>query len=336
MFWTRRERTPRVFAVLALIVVSVSAGAGATAASADPGTQSGPRPIAVSVPPEPTTVVLGGVSVVRVRVLNPGSAPVAVTVTGGALQFGDEGAVTVDAAPDADWKDAVDFPAGPLTVPADGYIDARLTVRVPAQLSPDLYFIGFLVTPLATGDGNVKVINQIGSFVTLDVPGPRDRELSASLDGPGFALSSHADETLRVRNVGHAAVRFWGENDTTSFPGGSRPKQQRIDTSLLPIGHERSFTLAGKPAWPIGLVTVKVRVTYAGRTEDATQEIVLQRRVLVVHPLALVALIVLVIAAPAWWTVRRRRRRRMLSVGSPHGPLGARASGAAFSRHPRT
>ena len=37
---------------------------------------------------------------------------------------------------------------------------------------PDLYFVGFLVTPVAAEGGSIKVINQIGSFLTVDVPGP--------------------------------------------------------------------------------------------------------------------------------------------------------------------
>jgi hypothetical protein len=294
--------------VALLLVVALAAATGSVAGAAEPAQQSGPRPLAVAVPREPTTVVLGAVSMIRVRVLNPGDAPVSVTVTGGLVQLGDESAVTVTADADPVWQGLVDFPPKPLTVPAGGYVDAPLSVRVPAQLSPDLYFIGFLVTPAATGVGNVHVINQIGSFVTLDVPGPRDRELSAALDGSRFVLGGQGEKTLHVRNVGHAAVRFWSENDTTSFPGGDMPNQQRIDKLLLPVGREQSFAVVGKPAWPIGLVTMKVHVFYPGSTEDTTQEIVLTKRVLVVNPLAPVALAV-VVAALAFWLFRRWRAR---------------------------
>jgi hypothetical protein len=295
-----------------LLVVALAVATWSVAGAAEPAQQSGPRPLAVSVPPEPTTVRLGAASVIHVRVLNPGDAPVSVTVSGGTVQLGDEGAVTVSAEPDADWQGLVDFPTEPLTVPAGGYVDAPLTVRVPAQLSPDLYFVGFLVTPLATGVGNVHVINQIGSFVSLDVPGPRDRQLSAALDGPRFVLGWQGEKTVHVRNVGHAAVRFWSENDTTSSPGGDTPRQQRFDKSLLPVGHERSFTVVGKPAWPIGLVTMRVHVFYPGSTEDSTQEVILTKQVLVVNPLALAALVSLAAIVVAFWVIRRRRRPRSL------------------------
>jgi hypothetical protein len=318
---TFRERTPRLLALL--LGVALSVGTASIAVTA-PLPQSGPRPLAVSVPPEPMAVVLGAASVVNVRVLNPGTEPVSVTVTGGAVQLGDDGAATVSADPDPQWQGLVDFPPGPLTIPAAGYVDAPLTVRVPAELSPDLYFVGFLVTPLATGVGNLKVINQIGSFVTLDVPGPRDRELTASLSGSHFALGWQGEKTLRVSNVGHAAVRFWGENDTTSFPGGGTLHQQRIEKLLLPVGHERSFTVTGKPAWPIGIVTMKVHVLYPGRTEDSTQEVVLTKRVLVINPIALAAVLISVGVAIAFWIRRRRRRRGRAAAGPPTaGPVGA-------------
>jgi hypothetical protein len=305
------ERTPRLLALLlvvALVVATVS-----TAGAAGPAQQSGARPLAVSVPPEPTAVVLGAASLIRVRVLNPGDAPVIVTVTGGAVQLGDDGTAAVVAQADPSWQDLVDFPLTPLIVPAHGFVDAPLTVHVPAHLSPDLYFVGFLVTPEATGVGNLHIINQVGSFVTLDVPGPRDRELSAALDGSRFVLGWQSQNSARVGNVGHAAVRYWAENDTTSFPGGGTPAQQRMDKSLVPVGNERSLIVVGKPAWPIGLVTMKVHIFYPGATEDATQEIVLTKRVLVVTPFAVAALAALVVAVAFWLFRRLRRRHRQLS-----------------------
>ena len=44
---------------------------------------------------------------------------------------------------------------------------------MPTQIGPDLYYIGFLVSPVPTVSGEVVVINQIGAFLTIDVPGPR-------------------------------------------------------------------------------------------------------------------------------------------------------------------
>jgi hypothetical protein len=309
------ERIPRLLALLIALALGVSGTSGTIAAGPDP--QSGPRSVSVSVPPEPVSVEPGMPSVVNIRVLNPDTAPVIVAATPGYVQLGDEGTVTVTPNPDPLWQGKVSFPPGWLgwfVVPANGFLDVPLTVRVPAQLTPDLYFVGFFVTPLATGTGSLKIVNRVGSFVTLDVPGARYRELSASLGGSGFVLGSQGEKTLRVRNVGGAVVQFWAENDTSSSPGGGAPHQERFDKSILPVGHERSLTVVGKPTWPVDLVTTKVHVFYSGVTEDSTKEIVLTKRALVVNPLVPAAVLALIAAAIAWWAIRRRRSRRSVDA----------------------
>ena len=45
---------------------------------------------------------------------------------------------------------------------------------------------------MQTSPGQVQVINEIGSFVTLDVPGPRSTRLRAKLRLPGFTLGQEA------------------------------------------------------------------------------------------------------------------------------------------------
>ena len=59
-------------------------------------------------------------------------------------------------------------------VPALGFIDLFVTVRMPVVISPDLYYIGSVVRPVAASPG-ITVINEIGGFFTIDVPGPRVR-----------------------------------------------------------------------------------------------------------------------------------------------------------------
>ncbi len=108
-----------------------------------------------------------------------------------------------------------------------------MKVHAPSSLKPDLYFLGFIVTPIPDPTTGVTVINQIGGFFTIDIPGPRDRRLAADLDLPGWSIlglhvfvGSDLRGTLHVHNIGQAAVRFWGETDTTTT-GGS-PGQMRI------------------------------------------------------------------------------------------------------------
>jgi hypothetical protein len=302
-----RRRFAAVLLVLVSFLASMSSAHAATGGAKPVG---GPRSLAVSVPPDPVAVKPGTSAKTLARVSNPTNAPVRVTVESRGLSLGDNGKVAVEAGPDPRWNSLVDFPKGVLTIPAEGYVEIPLTVRVPAHLRPNLYFIGFLVTPVVTASGSLEVINQIGSFVTIDVPGPRMRKLTAIFDVPSIVLGSRVNGTLRIANVGPAAVRFWGENDTTSRPGGSFV-QQRLDPSLLPSQKSRFFSVTAKPAWLVGMVKMQVHVIYPGRTEATTKELTFTKQVFVVSPVVPAGVVGLLLAAAGlFWRMRRRRRRR--------------------------
>jgi len=282
----------------------------AAATAAGPKAVGGLRALAVSVPPDPVPIKSGSRAKTLVRVVNPNDVPVTVTVASRALSLGDNGKVAVGTGRDPRWARSVDFPNGQLTIPAQSYLDVPLTIRVPARLSPDLYFIGFLVTPIPTSSGSLQVINQIGSFVTVDVPGPRVRRLKASFHVPSLALSGRARGTVRIANTGRAAVRFWGEADTKASPGGSG-QQQRFDPSLLPAGRYRYLDVSAKPPWPIGLVTMTVHLIYPGRTDATTKELTVSKRVLVINPIVVIALASLLLLLFGVFVVWWRRRRRV-------------------------
>jgi hypothetical protein len=248
----------------------------------------------------------GATAKTLVRIVNPNTARVRVTIESRQLSLLDDGKVAVGAGPDPRWERRARFPSRQLTIPAQGYLNIPLTVRVPRGLPPDLYFIGFLVTPAPTRSGSIQVINQIGSFLTIDVPGPRIRKLAGHFQIPELIFGTKATGSLRIANVGKAAVRFWGENDTTSSPGG-KYQQLRLDPSLLPAGRSRSITVSSKPAWPIGLVTVTTHITYPGRTESATKELTFSKRVLVINPWIPIGLLLLLLALVAGWLVKRIR-----------------------------
>jgi hypothetical protein len=305
--------------VIAVITAAFFSVAVITAQPANAGVKpsGGPRALAVSVPPDPITIAAGASGKALVRVVNPNLAPVAVTVASRQLSLGDNGKVSVGAGVDPLWQKRAPFPRRQLTIPAQGYLDIPLAIQVPRRLAPDLYFIGFLVTPVATQAGGLRVINQIGSFVTIDVPGPRVRKLAAVFDIPSFVLGSHVSGTMRIANVGRAAVRFWGEDDTTSSPGGTY-HQLRLNPSLLPAGRSRSITVTGKPAWPIGMVTITTHLTYPGRSEAQTKELTFNKRVLVVAPWVPIALLsILLIAGTLIWRRRRRSRSPKTAFGDP-------------------
>jgi len=258
------------------------------------------RPLGVSVPSDPVVLGPGRTSTIRIRVLNPGATSVTVRITGRHVDLGDNGAVMVGNGPDPLWGGRVQFPSRALTIPPQSYVNVDLTVHMPQKIDSDLYFVGFLVTPVVVPNGQVQVVNEIGSFFTIDVPGPRVRKLSAEIETersvfahitiPGLVIGSRAIGLLHVRNVGTAQVRFWGEivSDATD--------QHRIDTSLIPRGHVRIFSVSAKPGWPIAFVKLTARVFYPGRTASSVLEIDLSKRVLVICPWVLLTVVILLIA----------------------------------------
>jgi hypothetical protein len=299
--------------------IGIAASAAPMAArAASPSTAvPAPRTIAVSVPSDPVPLSPGETSQIPLRVVDPTSRPVIVTVTGRAVTLGDNGQVGFSSAQEPTWIAQAQFPSGDLTVPAMGFIDVNVTVRMPAVISPDLYYVGFVVRPVASGPG-ITLINEIGGFFTIDVPGPRVRSLSADLNVAGFNLGpihlsnlvigDHVVGQLNVHNTGAAAIRFWGENDDTSW-FASTPIQLRLAKSLLPIARSRSFAVSAEPAMLFDLVTIAVTVTYPGTTESTTEQVVITKTVLVISPWLLV-IVCLLIAGVVGWRLRVRQRRR--------------------------
>jgi hypothetical protein len=308
--------TAGAVAVVAAVAVAPFAAFAASSPSPAPST---PRSIAVSVPADPVQLDPGETSPIRIRVLNSGSTPVAVTVKGEGINLGDNGTTSFTGAPDPQWAERTDFPPGHLNVPAQGFIDLTVIVHMPAHIHSDFYYIGFVVSPLPTGSGSVLVVNQIGAFFIINVPGPRDRELAADLQVSGFNVGPiHIDSLvigdqvvgeLSAHNVGPSSVQFFGENDVTSAPFTGAPSQQHISKSLLPIGRSRSFQVAAWPAFPIDIVTMTVTLAYPNQVESATKQIVITRSTLVISPWVIFvigALIALVVC----WRLRARHRRR--------------------------
>jgi hypothetical protein len=291
----------------------------AAAPSPTPGL-NGPRSIAVSVPPDPITLHPGESAAIPIRVLNPGTSPVVVTVKSEEITLGDNGTTSFTGKPDPLWAGRTAFPPGDITIPAQRFVDLTVTVHMPTQIGPDLYYIGFLVSPVPQVSGEVVVINQIGAFLTINVPGPRVRALSADLSTIGFnwgpihintlVIGDRVDGKLTVRNIGPSSVLFYGENDVTSSPITGSPSQQRISKSLLPIGRSRWFAVAAQPAFPIDFVTMSDVVAYPDRSGTGTLQIVRTRTVLVISPWVVVVVCAL-LALLAGWRLRARHRRRL-------------------------
>ena len=212
---------------------------------------------------------------------------------------------------------------------------------MPAQISPDLYYVAFVVTPVPTGSGDVVVINQIGAFLTISVPGPRVRALATQLTTTGFnwwfihinglVIGDHVDGKLTVRNIGASSVLFYGENDVTSAPVAGSPAQQRIGRSLLPIGRSRWFAVSAAASFPIDVVTMNDIVTYPDRSGSGTLQIVRTTGTLVISPWLVLVLLV-ILALVGGWRLGLRIRRRSARRATETACLRTPRSWAAMRR----
>jgi len=296
--------TRRGAALGAMVMLVIVCAAPAFGVSGAIGNE---RPIAVSVPSEAARLGAGERGTIPIRVVNPASTPVTVRIAGHGVAFGNDGRVTMTTQ-DPIWSGRVVFPARPITIPSHGYRDVGLRVRMPSRITPDLYFIGFIVTPLSDANANLTYVNQVGSYITIDVPGPRTRALAADLQLSGFAISNNVQGTVHIHNVGKAAAVFWGETDTSATPGSATSSPARTDRSLLPQGRSRAITVSTNSAFPIAYVTVRIHIFYPGRTDATTNELTLTKRVLIVRPVALILLGITVFAGALMFVWKRRRR----------------------------
>lgn len=304
--WQRGAISAAVGLALAIASpIAVMAAASPTAAPSP--TEQG---LALSQPEAPTPAPKGTTVRTRIRVVNPGGRPVTISIAQRRAILGDNGQVSMGAGADPQWRGRVSFHPATLTLGARQYANVDIDVRVPSTIGSDLHFVGFLLSPVAAAaPGQVSVVNQIGSFVTLDVPGPREARLRVTLQIPSVKIARQARGTLRVANVGHSAVRFWGESDTTSSPGGGAPHQQRFDTSLAPVSTTRSLHVTARSAWLVGFVRLRGQIVYPSTTASATTAAVFSKRVLIIDPRVIIAIAGLLLAGASWAGVRLRRRR---------------------------
>lgn len=311
-------------AVLAsvLLIPPTPAAAAPRLAPATGAAGAGNSALTVSVPPAPVPVHPGQEAAVVIRLINQGTDPVRVTLSDRGAELGDNGSVQLMDQADPLWAGRVTFPAGEVTIPGQDFLPVSLQIRVPQSIHPDLYFLGLVVTPAPTKAGSVQVVNQIGALITLDVPGPRQRELSAVLDTSPVQLSGTATGTLQVRNPGRSVVRFFGENNVTASPGGGTPQQYRIDSAILPAGRQRSFPVAAPSSWPIELVTMDVRLSYPDQTESQTTEVTASADILLIQPWVPIVAALTVLTGVTILLLRRfrpRARGRARPVASGRG-----------------
>lgn len=186
-------------------------------------------------------------------------------------------------------------------IPAGGYVELAVTVAIPAAIIPDIYVLGFLVTPEVTGT-SVRIVNQIGALIAFDVPGSRDRTLTAwFVDVPWIMFTNHPSLTVRASSVGKSALQFTSE-DTLSGFGAATPAGKRNDPRPVPAGTHRDLVVPWSIPWGIGVSEVTTTMLYP-KSGSGNAQIVLTHQVIVIKPLvayiagALLLLLILLVIA---------------------------------------
>ena len=313
---------------------------GASSASAEPvptstavaSTPAEPRPTSTPVvvaptptpTPSPTAAPQAGLSVSSpdgtlaapagtvvdtwLRIGNASSSPVAITIAPATVNLGNDGVTGFTPGIDPRFAGQITLSQTTALIPVGGYIQLAVKVAVPAAIIPDIYVLGFLVTPDATGT-SVRIINQIGSIIAFDVPGSRDRHLTASFtSAPWIMFTNHPTLTIRASSVGKSALEFTSQ-DTLTGIGVESPVTTRNDPRLLPAGTHRDMTVPWNIPWGFGVNTITSTLLYP-KTVSGNAQIVLTHQVIVIKPLlAIIVGAVLVLLALVCVLVRRLSKR---------------------------
>jgi hypothetical protein len=290
----------------ALTTVATAATAPAPAPAAASTSPAAASDLGVSFPADPIRAPAGGRVTTSLTVSNAGNAPIDVVISARRVLLGDNGATQFVTPTDGDpFFGRVTVVPSSLTIPAGHFEHVAVEVDMPARLQPDIYVVGLLVSP-TPAPGSVHVVNEVGALVALDVPGARDRALAAAIFGAGgFQFGSHPTVHVRVRNVGHAAVRFTSEAVIDGTPVAAQPSRIRQPPLLLVADRHRDVAVGWHALF--GLYHVHVRVLY-NATDQQTREIDLSRTVFVASPWQLVAVVAVLLAVAAVIVVRRRGR----------------------------
>ncbi len=283
-------------AILGSVVVGVASTAGAV---------SPPSDLFVTSPPSPIPVTPGTTATATLTVGNLGYSPLDVTIETRSVTLLDNGKTRFGADPDPRFAGRITITPDALTLAARQETAVHVTVAMPTGLPPDDYFLGFLASPIINS-ASVAVQNDVGGLVVLDVPGSRDRGLTAHFVGPSslsISLSSSAAGMVRATSVGKSTVAFTTTVDTSGWPA-PKPTYVEENSHLLPPGLSRDIPIGVSTWLGLGWYTFHATLVY-DRTDNATGEVTASRTVIVVNPLWFL----LIPASFALWMWRRRRRK---------------------------
>ena len=303
---------------LSILILTAFLAVLATAGTAQAVPDSSPVALSVSTPADSLAGEPGETVTSWVRVGNNGATALPITISPATVELGDNGATTMSPGIYPRFLNSVTLETTAATVPANDYIEISVTISIPTSLIPDIYLLGFLVTP-APGTGSVQVINQIGAFISIELPGSRDRRIEAAFDNaPHFVLSDSPTLTVRVDNIGESALEFTSETTIDGF-GTATPGNIRVEPKLLPSGTSRDVEITWAAELGIGIFDVHTRIVH-NVTQSETTGVELEHKIVVVSPIALTVMVtILLILATGVVLLVHHRRRILQRPANRHG-----------------
>jgi len=260
----------------------------------------------VTSPPDPIPAPPGTVATTTLIVGNLGHSPLSVDIITESVQLLDNGQTRFVRGPDPRFAGRVSITPNQLNLAARSEHKVQVSVNMPPGLKPDDYFLGFLVSPVINSP-SVAVENDIGGLVVLNVPGPRDRKLSASYVGLSWlniSLSNSAAGLVRAESVGTSTVQFSTTIETSGWPS-PKASYLTVPAHLLPPELTRDIPVSVSSWLGLGWYTIHTTLVY-DRTDQTTGEVALSRTVIVLNPLWFL----MFPAVTLCWMWRRHRRRK--------------------------
>lgn len=311
----------RKSAFLLLVGAFTLAGVSPAFAAPTPAPSTPPAAgLTVSTPAGTLPAQPGTIVDTWLRIGNTAKTAISVTILPATVKLENNGVSGFSRQEDPRFAGQITFSTTQASVPANGYIQVDVKVAIPKTLIPDVYVLGFLVTPDATGS-SVRVVNQIGALIAFDVPGSRDRKLIASwTDAPWIIFSDHPSLNFRAKSIGKSALQFTSENAINGF-APLTPADKRNDPLLLPSGLYRDVNVAWTVPWGFGIDTVSTTLMYP-QSQSGNASILLKKTVIVITPLVLMiiggTLLVLALLIVLLVGRSRRRKRRAAARGRHH------------------
>lgn len=222
-------------------------------------------------------------------------------------------------------------PLQDVTVPAEGSVDVKLSISVPADAQAGGYFGAVRLQPVTTeGTSNVGIDSSVASLVLLTVPGALVEKLNLTnfnvyqgdKTDAWFQSANDLSVKFRLENVGnvqaapHGAITVKQGNDViyTSDFNNDTPRQVVLPDSA------RKWEVPLKGLGSFGRYTVEAVLTYGEKNEsiNITKTFwIIPMSVIIIAVGGTLGLIALIVGI--WLFLRRYKRKVLSSSGGRRG-----------------